>query len=98
MNKFCGLDFGTSNSTVGLKKNTGFALANLEGDSPIIPSAIFFDKEEHVKLFGKKAIEKYIEGQDGRLMQSIKSILGSDLMHKGTFVIDKKVKFQDVIG
>ncbi len=98
MNKFCGLDFGTSNSTVGLKTSSGFELASLEGNNPIIPSAIFFDREHGGKLFGKKGIERYIEGQEGRLMLSVKSILGTNLMTEGTFLQGKKVPFQDVIG
>lgn len=98
MKNFCGLDFGTSNSTVGLKTKNGFELAKLEGDNPIIPSAIFFDRTDQSKLFGKQAVEKYIEGVEGRLMRSIKSILGTDLMDEGTFIQNKMVPFKDIIG
>jgi len=98
MNKFCGLDFGTSNSTVGLKTSQGFELATLEGASPILPSAIFFDQAGGGKLYGRQAIHQYIEGAEGRLMQSVKSILGSDIMTDGTFVQGRNVKFEAIIG
>ncbi len=39
---FCGLDFGTSNSTVALQGAQGVELAPLEGESRTLPSSIYF--------------------------------------------------------
>ena len=58
---FCGLDFGTSNSTLGLSSGNGVALCPLEGESVTLPSAIFFDYEDHKVRFGRDGIGAYIE-------------------------------------
>jgi hypothetical chaperone protein len=77
----CGLDFGTSNSALGVVREGVPALAPVEGHDTLIPSAIFFDFETHGRvLFGAQAIDTYIEQHEGRLMRALKSILGSALM------------------
>lgn len=95
---YCGLDFGTSNSTVGLSVGNGFALCPLEGDSVTLPSAIFFDYEEHKVRFGREGIGAYIEATEGRLMRALKSVLGSSLIDDTTLVQRKRVAMRDVIG
>ncbi len=77
----CGLDFGTSNSAIGIACNGTAALAPVEAKSTLIPSAIFFDDEtENRVLFGNEAIAAYVAQIDGRLMRALKSILGSSLI------------------
>ena len=67
---YCGLDFGTSNSTLGATDASGAPmLLPVEGDRSTIPSAVFFDFEQDRTLFGRAAIGQYLEGADGRLMQ-----------------------------
>ena len=39
----CGLDFGTSNSAIGVLRGNAPALAPIEGESTLMPSAVFFD-------------------------------------------------------
>ena len=75
----CGLDFGTSNSTLGVADDAGARMLPLEGDHETLPSAIFFDFETHHPAFGRAAINAYVAGGDGRLMRSIKSVLGTSL-------------------
>lgn len=95
---FCGLDFGTSNSTLGLGSGNGVALCPLEGESVTLPSAIFFDYEDHKARFGRDGIGAYIEGTEGRLMRALKSVLGSSLIDETTLVQRKRVAMRDVIG
>jgi hypothetical chaperone protein len=95
---FCGLDFGTSNSTVAVARGQGVALAPLEGDSPTLPSAIFFDFADGSALFGRAAIEAYVEGVEGRLMRSLKSVLGTALMDETTRIKTRTYGFKDIIG
>ena len=52
----CGLDFGTSNSAIGVACDKGAALAPLEGGNTLMPSAVFFDDESGRVLFGAQAI------------------------------------------
>ena len=95
---YCGLDFGTSNSTIGITAGNGFALCKLEGDSVTLPSAVFFDYEAHKVRFGRDGITHYIEGGEGRLLRSLKSVLGSALIDDATLIQRRRVALRDIIG
>lgn len=94
----CGLDFGTSNSTLGIAGHNQSALVALEGDHTTLPSAIFFDFETHQPAFGRAAIRSYVLGGEGRLMRSIKSVLGTSLIDEETLLGRRRIGFRDVIG
>ena len=72
----CGLDFGTSNTTLGITTADGPALIALEGSSVTIPSAIFYTPNGAPPAVGRAAIRSYVDGTNGRLMRSLKSVLG----------------------
>jgi hypothetical chaperone protein len=93
----CGIDFGTSNSTVGLADAMGALLLPLEGNAPTMPSAVFWQTEGAPPLFGRAAIAAYLEGEDGRLMRGLKSTLGSGLIHDKTAVGGRAVSFREVL-
>ena len=94
----CGLDFGTSNSAIGVWKDNHPTLVPVEGDEETIPSAIFFDNEIKQAFFGRRAMIEYIDGADGRLLRALKSILGSSLMAEKTLVWNKLIPFEQVVG
>ena len=97
--RHCGLDFGTSNSTLALARgNQRSILMPLEGDKPTIPSTIFFDFDSDETLFGRAAVASYISGADGRMMRSLKSILGSSLADEATRVKRRVITLLEVIG
>lgn len=94
----CGLDFGTSNSTLALHTVNAPQLLNLEGDEVTIPSAVFFGTEpQDAFLVGRAAMLAYVEGANGRLMRSLKSILGSALIEDRTQVYKRQIAFSEVI-
>ncbi|ODN71694.1 Hsp70 family protein [Methylobrevis pamukkalensis] len=93
----CGLDFGTSNTTLGIVNAAGPALLPLEGTSVTLPSAVFYGRDRS-RHFGRAAIGAYVEGTDGRLMRSLKSVLGSALVDETTQVGRDRLKFRDVIA
>jgi len=94
----CGLDFGTSNSAIGVARGKTVALAPLEANSTLMPSAVFFDYETKDRvLFGNEAISAYIGQTDGRLMRALKSILGSPLIDEETNVGGRKVPLTKVV-
>jgi hypothetical chaperone protein len=95
---FCGLDFGTSNSTLGLSLAGRQWLCPLEGVSVTLPSAVFFDYEEHEVRYGSDAIAAYVEGTDGRLLRSLKSVLGSQLINETTLIERRHVAMRAIIG
>lgn len=95
---FAGIDFGTSNSTVGIFSGNGPALVPLDQGHPEMPSAIFFNFEDEQIVFGRQAKEEYIRGDEGRLMQSLKSTLGTSLIWEKTAVLGGRMAFKDIIG
>lgn len=93
----CGLDFGTSNTTLGTCIDNAPVLAQLEAGHSTIPSAIFYERDGAV-LIGRKAIETYVDGTPGRFMRSLKSILGTSLIDETTKVGRERASFRDVIA
>src|SRR6202790_1481381 len=93
----CGLDFGTSNTTLGTIAGGEPVLTALEAGQTTIPSSIFYEVDGAV-LIGRKAIEAYVEGAPGRLMRSLKSVLGTSLIDETTQLGRERTSFRDVIA
>lgn len=93
----CGLDFGTSNTTLGTIIDDVPVLAALEAGHTAVPSAIFYAVDGGV-LIGRRAIDAYVDGAPGRLMRSLKSALGSALIDETTMVGRQRTSFRDVIA
>ena len=53
----CGLDFGTSNTTLGSVVDRAPVLIRLESGQTTIPSAIFFERDGGV-LIGRRAVDE----------------------------------------
>jgi hypothetical chaperone protein len=105
---YCAIDFGTSNSAVAVPTAAGMELVPLEpahGErGRTMPTAVFYvaegkDLHSLPKLYGRAAVAAYVEGTDGRLMRSMKSVLGSALMDQHTDIgAGRSVAFGDVIS
>jgi len=94
----CGLDFGTSNSAIGVARDKTAMLAPIEASSTLMPSAVFFDYEAKGRvLFGNEAISAYVGQTEGRLMRALKSILGSPLIDEETSLGGRKVPLTKVV-
>lgn len=95
----CGLDFGTSNSTLGYVSETGEPiLIKLENGEQTLPSVLFFSFEDDKTYFGRAAVEEYVTGADGRMMRALKSVLGSSLMKEDTRIKARRIPFAQIIG
>ncbi len=90
----CGVDFGTSNSTVGWWRPDSAPLLALEDGKITLPSVIFFNVEERRPVYGRQALGEYLEGYEGRLMRSLKSLLGSSLIDGSTEVQGRSIPFR----
>ncbi len=97
MPNFCGLDFGTSNSTIGIAVQQLPQLVALEGAKLSIRSAIFCDTENETWMFGQEGVNHYLEGVPGRLMMALKSVLGSSLMADKTVIFNESIPYADVL-
>ena len=94
-----GIDFGTSNSAVACVAGRELArMLPLEGSATTIPTAVFFNTEDRSTHFGRDAIALYLAGTEGRLMRSLKSLLGSSLMQDQTEIGHQRVSFEDIIA
>ena len=93
-----GIDFGTSNSAAALIDPNGqLQVVPLDGQRAEMPTALFFASETHTVCFGTEAMQAYLSGAEGRLLRSLKSLLGSALMDEYTAVGDKSIRFFDIV-
>jgi hypothetical chaperone protein len=94
-----GIDFGTTNTTIAMAgDNSAPHIVPVESGKDEIPTAIFFEENTGKVYFGQTAQTKYMNGDEGRFMRSLKRVLGSNLMKTGTNVAGSQKKFQDIIG
>ena len=93
----CGLDFGTSNTTLAFWRDGAPALAALEADKTTVPSAVFYDRQGRLTI-GRAAMAHYVGGEDGRLMRSLKAVLGSTLIEEKTQIGKRAIGFREVIA
>lgn len=94
---YCGLDFGTSNSAIGIVQDGQVQLCPLEMDQVTMPTALFYHHKGRCS-FGREAVSDYLNGEQGRLMRSIKSILGTSLMEETTPLKGVKYAFKSVMS
>ena len=103
---YCAIDFGTSNSGIAVPDGRGgVTLVELEPGYRTMPTSVFYltdgatAYEPLPRLYGRAALAAYVDGLDGRLMRSMKSILGSSLAEQGTDVGGgRSVRYADVIA
>jgi hypothetical chaperone protein len=109
---YAAIDFGTSNSAVALPAREGAGdgalgvrLIELEPGLATMPTAVFYRSDtpaaqlEAERHYGRAAVAAYVEGQDGRLMRSMKSILGSTLLEQRTDIGGgRSVSYHDVVA
>jgi hypothetical chaperone protein len=93
-----GIDFGTSNSAAALINAHGqLTVVPLDGARAEMPTAVFFATETHSVLYGAEAMQAYLSGTEGRLLRSLKSLLGSALMDEYTAVGDRSMRYFDIV-
>lgn len=94
----CGIDFGTSNTTMAVEYPQGSRLVPLEGDKLTIPTAIFFTEKNKEIYFGREAVGAYLDGREGRFMRSLKRVLGTSLMEHPVTVNGARTHFETIVG
>src|SRR6478609_2486601 len=94
----CGVDFGTSNSSVAISKGHVVSLVPVEQHHLTIPSALFFQRKVSEPFYGREAIQFFFDRKEGRFMRSLKRVLGTSLMDHGTSVNGKAMKFDGIIA
>lgn len=94
----CGVDFGTSNSTIAYYRGERLTLVPVENHHTTIPSALFFERISNAPHYGREAVDLFLEREKGRFMRSLKRVLGTSVMKQGTMVNGAPMQFNKIIG
>ncbi|MFT5587829.1 MAG: putative chaperone protein [Cognaticolwellia sp.] len=96
----CGLDFGTSNTTLSLWGPAGVQSLELEADFPppqTLPTLLYFGNDRR-QYYGTRAVHAYLEQEmDGRFLQAIKRHLPSKAFTQ-TFIHGRAMDLSDLIA
>ncbi|MFT5685962.1 MAG: putative chaperone protein [Myxococcota bacterium] len=96
----CGIDFGTSNSTIALAENGRVRQLAIDPGSAVgfaSPTLLYFG-EDTEPVFGSSAVSDYLESEmEGRLIQSIKKYLPSKSFD-GTWINGQKRSIEALVG
>ena len=98
-----GIDFGTSNSAAALVTDAGqLCVIPLEGDNSSMPTALYFPAQSGCVEYGTAALQSNLKSTEdlvpaGRLMRSLKSLLGAKLMDEQTLVNGQLLSFFDIV-
>jgi hypothetical chaperone protein len=98
MTPACGIDFGTSNSSVGVCDADGPSLLPIQRGATSVPTALFFSFDDHSTTFGHEALERYFVREPGRYLRAIKSVLGTKLFEETTQTRLKRYTFGEIIA
>ncbi|WP_323763898.1 Hsp70 family protein [Marinovum sp.] len=93
-----GIDFGTSNTGAGILRDGRPVALPLEGTAQTLPTAVFVDFTDKRFVYGAAAARAMMEGQDGRFMRGLKSILGTPLAREKRRFLNERLTLIEVIG
>ena len=97
MTPACGVDFGTSNSSIGVCDAGVPRLLPIRGATSV-PTAVFFSFDDDSTTFGNDALERHFAREPGRYLRAIKSVLGGRLFEEGTQVKLNRYSFGEIIA
>lgn len=92
------IDFGTSNSAVGICVDNKAQILEMEDGKQTLPTALFFDFEEKQVSYGSSAEQALFEGAWGRYMRALKSLLGTPLIHESSVFLGKRMSYIDIVA
>lgn len=92
-----GIDFGTSNSAAAIFRDGKVQRILFEDGKDTVPTAVFFPSEGGEMQIGRAAAEALIEGDEGRYMRALKSVLGTALFHEKRLIGAKRQTLADVV-
>jgi hypothetical chaperone protein len=93
-----GIDFGTSNSAAGICVDGQPHLIELEAGEQTLPTAVFFDFDAKKMILGARASEALLNGDEGRYMRGLKSLLGTRLIRESRMLLGERLDFIDIIA
>lgn len=97
MSHWLAVDFGTSNTAVAYLDHGQVVPLMMEDQSDTLPTAVFFPQGRGTMDIGRKAQEALIQGDEGRYMRALKSVLGTTLMPEQRLLGGRRMDLYDVI-
>ena len=91
------IDFGTSNSAAAMLENGQIRRIPIEGDAHTLPTAVFFPARQGGMKIGAAAAEALIDGDEGRYMRALKSVLGTSLLHEQRIIGGKRRSLSGIV-
>jgi hypothetical chaperone protein len=98
MSSAIGIDFGTSNTAAAILRQGAVRIVPLEPGQETLPTAIFLDYAARRTLFGSTAVRAMIDGQEGRFMRALKSVLGTPLARERRQFLNRRLTLLDVVA
>ena len=90
------VDFGTSNSAAAVLVDGEVRRFLIEANEATLPTAVFFPLGGAMRI-GQAASDALIDGEEGRYMRSLKSVLGTPLAHEKRLIGGKRRSLVEVI-
>ncbi|MCW1919659.1 Hsp70 family protein [Rhodobacter sp. KR11] len=91
------LDFGTSNSAAAILEDGQIRRLPIEDGSDTLPTAVFFPSDKSEMRVGLAAAMALLQGEEGRYMRALKSVLGSGLFHESRMIGGKRRTLANVV-
>ncbi|MCB4455560.1 Hsp70 family protein [Leisingera sp. McT4-56] len=93
-----GIDFGTSNSAAGIAVAGRPWLVEMEPGEQTLPTAVFFEEGSRSMRIGHSAARALINGDEGRFMRALKSLLGTPLLQEERRLGGERLSFATLIA
>ncbi|MBY6138562.1 Hsp70 family protein [Leisingera daeponensis] len=93
-----GIDFGTSNSAAGIAVAGRPWLVEMEPGEQTLPTAVFFEEGARSMRIGRSATRALINGDEGRFMRALKSLLGTPLLQEERRLGGERISFATLIA
>ncbi|WP_417679358.1 Hsp70 family protein [Pseudodonghicola sp.] len=93
------IDFGTSNSAAAVLQDGEVRRIPIETGEETLPTAVFFPLGGSGRMrIGSAAAEALIDGEEGRYMRALKSVLGTALLHESRLIGGKRRTVAGIIA
>ena len=92
------IDFGTSNSAAAVWEDGHVRRLAIEAGADTLPTAVFFAPKGGDMRIGEAASAALINGEEGRYMRALKSVLGTSLFHEARPIGGRRQTLADVVA
>ncbi|WP_134679422.1 Hsp70 family protein [Paracoccus ravus] len=92
------IDFGTSNSAAATLRDGRVHRIPIEDGADTLPTAVFFPARGGAMRIGAAAADDLIEGNEGRYMRALKSVLGTSLVHEKRLIGGKRRSIAEIVA